>query len=135
MNARNTPAHAAHPANGPLGAHARWHQGWLMRWEMKTERETETEAEGADGVGRNPPSAEARTARTGNTAGAPVHHQPSPNHGPRPDGAVVDLLVIHSISLPPGRYGGPAVEQLFTGNLPPQGHPYFAGIASLRVSN
>ena len=132
MNARNTPAHAAHPANGPLGAHARWHQGWLMRWEVETE--TETEAEGADGVGRNPPSAEARTARTGNTAGAPVHHQPSPNHGPRPDGVVVDLLVIHSISLPPGQYGTGQVDRLFTNRLDHDAHPYFQTLRGLEVS-
>ena len=35
---------------------------------------------------------------------------PSPNYGPRPHGALIDLLVLHSISLPPGRYGGDAIE-------------------------
>src|SRR5690606_34564150 len=42
---------------------------------------------------------------------------------------------IHGISLPPGQYGGPGIEQLFTNTLPPQGHPYFATIAGLRVSS
>ena len=39
---------------------------------------------------------------------------PSPNFGPRPGGAAVDLVVLHSISLPPGQYGGDAIERLFT---------------------
>ena len=34
----------------------------------------------------------------------------SPNFGPRPEGAAVDLALIHSISLPPGEYGGDAIE-------------------------
>lgn len=59
---------------------------------------------------------------------------PSPNHGPRPTGAEVRLAVLHSISLPPGRYGGPAIEQLFTNQLDPAGHPSFAEVAALRVS-
>jgi N-acetyl-anhydromuramoyl-L-alanine amidase len=59
---------------------------------------------------------------------------PSPNEGPRPPGAVVDLLVVHSISLPPGEYGGPAIQQLFTNTLDPGAHPYFGPLAGLRVS-
>ncbi|MEY4762182.1 MAG: hypothetical protein RLZZ200_2038 [Pseudomonadota bacterium] len=58
----------------------------------------------------------------------------SPHHDPRPSGMATDLVVLHGISLPPGEFGGPAIEQLFTGTLAPQGHPYFAGIAGLRVS-
>ena len=46
-----------------------------------------------------------------------AHHTPSPNFGPRPEGAQIDLVVIHSISLPPGIYGGPEVEALFTNTL------------------
>ncbi len=59
---------------------------------------------------------------------------PSPNHGPRPAGAHVDLIVVHSISLPPGVYGGPEVEQLFTNTLDWQAHPYFEQIRGLEVS-
>ncbi len=59
---------------------------------------------------------------------------PSPNHNERPAGMAVDLLVIHSISLPPGEFGGPAIEQLFTNCLPADGHPYFQGIHQLQVS-
>lgn len=44
------------------------------------------------------------------------------------------MVVIHSISLPPGRYGGPEVEQFFTGRLDPAAHPYFEGIRDLQVS-
>ena len=58
----------------------------------------------------------------------------SPHHDARPSGVATDLVVLHGISLPPGEFGGAAIEQLFTGTLPPQGHPYFAEIAGLRVS-
>ncbi|MBB3140986.1 1,6-anhydro-N-acetylmuramyl-L-alanine amidase AmpD [Halomonas organivorans] len=58
---------------------------------------------------------------------------PSPNHNARPDGEV-SLLVLHSISLPPGEFGGDAIERLFTNRLDPAGHPFFAEIADLRVS-
>lgn len=59
---------------------------------------------------------------------------PSPNHGPRPAGACVDLIVLHSISLPPGVYGGPEVEQLFTNTLDWDAHPYFDQIRGMEVS-
>jgi AmpD protein len=67
-------------------------------------------------------------------AHGPVRFVPSPNCDERPAGTVVDLLVVHAISLPPGEFGGPAIEALFTNTLDPAGHPYFAGIADLRVS-
>lgn len=60
---------------------------------------------------------------------------PSPNVGPRPPGAVIDLIVLHSISLPPGEYGGPEVEQLFTNRLDWSSHPYFEQIRGLQVSS
>ncbi|MEO6079681.1 MAG: 1,6-anhydro-N-acetylmuramyl-L-alanine amidase AmpD [Steroidobacteraceae bacterium] len=58
----------------------------------------------------------------------------SPHHDARPDGLASDLLVIHNISLPPGEFGGPWIEKLFNGHLPPDEHPYFATIHSARVS-
>lgn len=58
----------------------------------------------------------------------------SPHCNARPAGVAVDLLVLHCISLPPGEFGGPFIEQLFMGVLPAGGHPYFAGIHALRVS-
>lgn len=52
----------------------------------------------------------------------------------RPARAVPELIVVHGISLPPGEYGGPWIEQFFTGKLPVQAHPYFKQIEGLRVS-
>ncbi|QHE87778.1 1,6-anhydro-N-acetylmuramyl-L-alanine amidase AmpD [Hydrogenophaga sp. BPS33] len=60
---------------------------------------------------------------------------PSPNFGPRPEGAHIDLIVVHSISLPPGVYGGPQVEQLFTNQLDWNAHPYFEQIRGMEVSS
>jgi AmpD protein len=59
---------------------------------------------------------------------------PSPNFGPRPAGASIDLIVLHSISLPPGQYGGPEVEQLFNNRLDWDAHPYFQQIRGVEVS-
>ncbi len=58
----------------------------------------------------------------------------SPNFGPRPTGARVCLAVIHSISLPPGHFGGNAIERLFTNTLDWNEHPYYEGIRGLAVS-
>jgi AmpD protein len=63
-----------------------------------------------------------------------VQYLPSPNCDDRPAGAAVELLVIHSISLPPGVFGGDAVLDLFLNRLDPGAHPYFESIAGLRVS-
>lgn len=60
---------------------------------------------------------------------------PSPNFGPRPAGMAVTLAVIHSISLPPGEYGGPEIEQLFTNQLDWDAHPYFDQIRGMEVSS
>lgn len=59
---------------------------------------------------------------------------PSPNMDDRPEGADINLLVIHSISLPPGEYGGDCIARLFTNTLPADGHPYFQNIHQLEVS-
>ena len=64
-----------------------------------------------------------------------ARHVPSPNHDARPAGVAPSLIVIHGISLPPGRFGGPWVERLFTNSLPADRHPYFKSIAGLRVSS
>jgi AmpD protein len=63
-----------------------------------------------------------------------VRRIPSPNCDERPPGSHVELLVVHSISLPPGYYGGSGIEELFTNRLDPTAHPYFESIAGLRVS-
>ena len=59
----------------------------------------------------------------------------SPNFGERPKHAQIDLLVIHSISLPPGVYGGNEIEALFTNQLDWDAHPYFAQIRGMQVSS
>ena len=62
-------------------------------------------------------------------------HVASPNFGPRPLGSKPELIVVHAISLPPGRYGGPEVEQLFTNQLDWDQHPYFESIRGMTVSS
>lgn len=59
---------------------------------------------------------------------------PSPNFGPRPAGTSIDLVVVHSISLPPGLYGGDEIERLFTNRLDWSAHPYFEQIRGTEVS-
>jgi N-acetyl-anhydromuramoyl-L-alanine amidase len=59
----------------------------------------------------------------------------SPNFNARPDGVEVSLALIHSISLPPGVYGGDAIERLFTNRLDWRAHPYFTQIEGLEVSS
>lgn len=59
---------------------------------------------------------------------------PSPHHNQRPNDEVPSLLVIHNISLPPGEFGGPWIDDLFTGRLDPAAHPYFADISHLQVA-
>jgi AmpD protein len=60
---------------------------------------------------------------------------PSPNCDARPAGVQPSLIVVHGISLPPGKFGGPWIERLFTNSLPAARHPYFKGLAGLRVSS
>lgn len=64
----------------------------------------------------------------------PAQRLDSPNFGPRPAQAQIDLVVLHSISLPPGRYGGSEVQALFTNRLDWDAHPYFQQIRGLQVS-
>jgi len=65
---------------------------------------------------------------------AGARHCASPNFGARPAGAVLDLVLLHSISLPPGVYTGDAVARLFTNTLDWDAHPYFQTIRGLAVS-
>jgi N-acetyl-anhydromuramoyl-L-alanine amidase len=69
---------------------------------------------------------------TGLVAG--VRQVLSPQYDARPTGVLPELIVVHSISLPPGEFGGPWIDRLFTGNLPPEAHPYFKETSRLRVS-
>ena len=59
---------------------------------------------------------------------------PSPNWGLRPNPADISLLVVHSISLPPGCFGGDEIEALFCNRLDWDAHPYFQQIRGLEVS-
>lgn len=61
-------------------------------------------------------------------------HHFSPNQDARPAGCTPELLVIHNISLPPGKFGGPWIDRLFTNRLDFDSHPWFQQIAGLRVS-
>jgi N-acetyl-anhydromuramyl-L-alanine amidase AmpD len=59
----------------------------------------------------------------------------SPNYGPRPADTAIDLVVVHSISLPPGQYGGGQVQALFTNQLDWDAHPYYQTIRDMQVSS
>ncbi len=59
---------------------------------------------------------------------------PSPNRSPRPPQTSVEALIVHCISLPPGEFGGDAVEQFFCNRLDAGGHPYYRAIARMKVS-
>ena len=63
-----------------------------------------------------------------------VRQVPSPNFDERPPGVTVELLVLHNISLPPGRFGSGCIERLFCNDADPQSHPFLELLAGLRVS-
>ncbi|MDH3410222.1 MAG: 1,6-anhydro-N-acetylmuramyl-L-alanine amidase AmpD [Gammaproteobacteria bacterium] len=65
----------------------------------------------------------------------PARQCNSPNQDERPKGAAPELLVLHGISLPPGEFGGPEIEQLFTKSLNWDSHPYFDEIRGIEVSS
>jgi AmpD protein len=58
----------------------------------------------------------------------------SPNRDARPEGAALDTVVLHGISLPPGEFGGAQIEALFSNKLDWDAHPYFAEIRGMEVS-
>ena len=64
----------------------------------------------------------------------PARHLESPNQDARPDAVVPRLVIIHAISLPPCEFGGDAIERFFTNRLSASEHPYYVGIAGMRVS-
>ena len=65
----------------------------------------------------------------------PAKRLPSPNFGKRPAQTVINLIVLHSISLPPGNYGGQQVQQFFTNQLDWGAHPYFRHLEGMTVSS
>jgi N-acetyl-anhydromuramoyl-L-alanine amidase len=64
-----------------------------------------------------------------------AEYRASTNWDDRPADIRIDLLVIHSISLPPNEFGGPWIDHLFMNRLDPEAHPYFRQIEGLRVSS
>ena len=66
---------------------------------------------------------------------SPCRQKSSPNQDDRPDGTVVSILVIHAISLPPGNFGGDAIERFFCNDLDWEEHPYFDEIRGMTVSS
>jgi len=74
------------------------------------------------------------TIDTGRGLIAEARFVPSPNQDARPPGATLDPIVVHGIGMPPGEFGGPWVERLFTNTLPLDHHPFFATLAGLTVS-
>jgi AmpD protein len=69
---------------------------------------------------------------TGLLTGA--RYVPSPNSDDRPPGTVIDVIVIHAISLPPGEYAGDDIERLFCNRLDFSCHPFYQGMDNLTVS-
>jgi AmpD protein len=59
----------------------------------------------------------------------------SPNCDDRPEDCEISLIIVHGISLPPGRYGGVWIDDFFTNRLDADAHPYFTEIKDLRVSS
>ncbi|MDH5660795.1 MAG: 1,6-anhydro-N-acetylmuramyl-L-alanine amidase AmpD [Gammaproteobacteria bacterium] len=64
-----------------------------------------------------------------------ARQQPSPNCDSRPEESDIGLIVIHGISLPPGKFGDDYIDQLFCNKLNPEEHPYFKEISGLKVSS
>ncbi|MBX3709040.1 MAG: 1,6-anhydro-N-acetylmuramyl-L-alanine amidase AmpD [Gammaproteobacteria bacterium] len=64
----------------------------------------------------------------------PVKYRPSPHHDERPQNTLIDMIVVHGISLPPGEFGSNAIEEFFCGKLDSNSHPAFASIATVKVS-
>lgn len=58
----------------------------------------------------------------------------SPNFDARPSDTVIDLVVLHNISLPPGVFSGNAIIDFFTNRLAIAADPYFETIKDVRVS-
>lgn len=70
----------------------------------------------------------------GHTMWPEARQCPSPNCDERPADTDIDLLVIHNISLPPGEFGGPWIDDLFCNCLDPKAHPYFQEVHGFKVS-
>jgi len=65
---------------------------------------------------------------------AGARHIPSPNYDDRPPNTAIDMVVVHSISLPPGQFGGDGVERFFTNRCDPAVHPCFEELRHFKLS-
>ena len=65
---------------------------------------------------------------------APARQCLSPNRDARPVEASLDMIVLHGISLPPGKFGGGEIQALFLNELDWDAHPYFGEIRGMEVS-
>lgn len=63
-----------------------------------------------------------------------IRHVPSPNFDTRPVSEIINLLVIHHISLPPYCFGGGDIEAFFSNQLDTAKHTSYLAIKDLRVS-
>ena len=63
-----------------------------------------------------------------------VRRVESPTSDERPPETTLDLIVVHGISLPPGRFGEGWIDRFFLNELPAAADPYFATIAEMKVS-
>lgn len=99
---------------------------------MKDKEKTPTPATPAEPTARASAPALQVDRTTGLLHGA--RFVPSPNFDERPADAGIDVLIIHAISLPPGEFGGDAIEHLFCNALDFSRHPYFRQIDGLKVS-
>lgn len=61
-----------------------------------------------------------------------VRQVPVRRFGKRPPGSIISLIVVHCISLPPKQFGGPYIDDIFTGTLDPDVHPYFKRLRPLK---
>lgn len=64
-----------------------------------------------------------------------IRHCPSPNFNLRPNGCLIDMIVIHGISLPAGKFGDHYIDDLFCNRLDPNVHPSFAELQGVEVSS
>jgi AmpD protein len=64
-----------------------------------------------------------------------AEYRPSPHSDERPSHTNIDMIVVHNISLPPGKFGGGHVQSFFCGELDTSLHAYFETIAMLKVSS
>ncbi|HEX19567.1 MAG TPA: 1,6-anhydro-N-acetylmuramyl-L-alanine amidase AmpD [Acidiferrobacteraceae bacterium] len=63
-----------------------------------------------------------------------IPYTASPNCDDRPPAAEIEVLIVHAISLPPGEFGGPDVERLFSNTLDCDSHPFYSGLKGRQVS-